>query len=107
MLRDTIAAGATCGGWTVSQMDLPGGTYAAQRTKGRVATVSIYAMHFLRPITVGNEVRCYCTLQQNGETSLGVRVEVWVRYRTGGHPEKVTVGVFTYVALDDDGKPRK
>jgi acyl-CoA thioesterase YciA len=107
MPRDTNAAGAIFGGWTVSQMDLAGGTFAAQRTKGRVATVSIDAMHFLRPIAVGDEVSCYCTLQEDGETSLGVRIEVWVRDRTGSDPEKVTEGVFTYVALDDEGKPRQ
>lgn len=107
MPRDTNAAGAIFGGWTVSQMDLAGGTFAAQRTKGRVATASIDTMRFLRPIAVGDEVSCYCTLQTNGETSIGVKVEVWVRDRTGGDPEKVTEGVFTYVALDDDGKPRK
>ena len=87
-------------------MDLAGGTFAAQKSKGRVATVSIDAMRFLRPIAVGDEVSCYCVLQEEGETSLGVRIEVWVRDRTGGDPEKVTEGIFTYVALDDDGKPR-
>lgn len=107
MPRDTNAAGAIFGGWTVSQMDLAGGTFAAQRTKGRVATVSIDAMRFLRPISVGDEVSCYCTIQEDGESSLGVRIEVWVRDRTGSNPEKVTEGVFTYVALDDDGKPRR
>ena len=107
MPRDTNAAGAIFGGWTVSQMDLAGGTFAAQRTKGRVATVSIDAMRFLRPISVGDEVSCYCTLQEDGETSLAVKIEVWVRDRSGGNPEKVTEGVFTYVALDDDGKPRQ
>lgn len=106
MPRDTNAGGAIFGGWTVSQMDLAGGTFVAQRAKGRVATVSIDAMRFLRPISVGDEVSCYCTLQEKGETSLAVKIEVWIRDRTGSHPEKVTEGVFTYVALDDDGKPR-
>ena len=106
MPRDTNAAGAIFGGWTVSQMDLAGGTFAAQRAKGRVATASIDAMRFLRPIAVGDEVSCYCTLEENRETSFAVKIEVWVRDRTGGEPEKVTEGIFTYVALDDDGKPR-
>ena len=106
MPRDTNAAGAIFGGWTVSQMDLAGGTFAAQRAKGRVATVSIDAMRFLRPITVGDEVSCFCTLEDTGETSFGVKIEVWVRDRTGGDAEKVTEGLFTYVAVDDDGKPR-
>lgn len=105
MPRDTNAAGAIFGGWTVSQMDLAGGTVAAQRAKGRVATVSIDAMRFLRPIAVGDEVSCYSTLQEEGETSLGVKIEVWIRDRTGGDPEKVTKGSFTYVALNEAGKP--
>ena len=87
-------------------MDLAGGTFVAQRAKGRVATVSIDAMRFLRPIAVGDEVNCYCSMQEEGDTSLAVKVETWVRDRTGGNPEKVTEGVFTYVALDDEGKPR-
>jgi acyl-CoA thioesterase YciA len=106
MPRDTNAGGAIFGGWTVSQMDLAGGTFVAQRAKGRIVPVSIDAMRFLRPISVGDEVSCYCVLQDEGETSLAVRIEVWVRDRTGSNAEKVTEGVFTYVALDDDGKPR-
>ena len=106
MPRDTNAGGAIFGGWTVSQMDLAGGTFVAQRAQGRVATVSIDAMRFLRPIAVGDEVSCYCAFQEEGETSLAVKIEVWVRNRTGTNPEKVTEGVFTYVALDEEGKPR-
>ena len=107
MPRDTNASGAIFGGWTLSQMDLAGGTFAAQCVKGRVATVSIEAMRFLRPIEVGDEVSCYCSLESQGETSIAVRIETWSRDRTGSNPEKVTEGVFTYVALDEDGKPRE
>jgi acyl-CoA thioesterase YciA len=88
-------------------MDLAGGTYAAHQAKGRVATVSIEAMRFLRPVEVGDEVSCYCTLEQQGGTSVTVKIETWARDRTGRDPEKVTEGVFTYVALDKDGKPRE
>lgn len=107
MPRDTNAGGAIFGGWTLSQMDLAGGTFAAQRAGGRVATVSIEAMRFLRPVSVGDEVSCYCSLAQAGDTSVTVRIETWVRDRTGSDPEKVTEGVFTYVALDESGKPRR
>ncbi len=106
MPRDTNASGAIFGGWTVSQMDLAGGTFVAQRAQGRVVTVSIDAMRFLRPISVGDEVSVYCTLKEKGDTSLAVKIETWVRDRSGTNPEKVTEGVFTYVALDEDGKPR-
>ncbi len=107
MPRDTNASGAIFGGWTLSQMDLAGGTFAAQQAKGRVATVSIEAMRFLRPVSVGDEVSCYCSLEHKGGTSVAIKVETWIRDRTGGNPEKVTEGVFTYVALDEDGKPRE
>jgi acyl-CoA thioesterase YciA len=107
MPRDTNASGAIFGGWTLSQMDLAGGTFAAQQAQGRVATVSIEAMRFLRPISVGDEVSCYCTLRHKGETSVDIKIETWVRDRIGSDPEKVTEGVFTYVALDKDGKPRE
>ena len=97
MPRDTNASGAIFGGWTLSQMDLAGGTFAAQHTKARVVPVSIEAMRFLRPVAVGNEVSCYCSLQRTGETSIAVKIETWTRNRDGGEPEKVTEDVFTYV----------
>lgn len=106
MPRDTNASGAIFGGWTVSQMDLAGGTFVAQRVSGKFVTVSINAMRFLRPISVGDEVSVYCTLQEEGDTSIAVKIETWVRDRSGTNPEKVTEGVFTYVALDEVGKPR-
>lgn len=107
MPRDANPGGQIFGGWTLSQMDLAGGTFAAELAKGRVATVSVNAMEFLRPVSVGDEVSCYCALDKRGETSIAVRIETWIRDRTSGKSEKVTEGVFTFVALDEDGKPRK
>ncbi|MGI4942695.1 MAG: acyl-CoA thioesterase [Janthinobacterium lividum] len=106
MPRDTNVSGVMFGGWTLSQMDLAGGTFAAQRAGGRVVTVSIEAMRFLRPVEVGDEVSCYCTLEIGGDTSVAVRIETWTRDRSGSDAQKVTEGVFTYVALGGDGKPR-
>ena len=107
MPRDANASGDIFGGWTLSQMDLAGGTLAAEHAEGRVATVSIDAMRFLRPVAVGDEVSCYCTLQHTGETSVAVRIETWARERGGKPAEKVTEGVFTYVAIDEEGRPRE
>ncbi|WP_343894270.1 acyl-CoA thioesterase [Craurococcus roseus] len=108
MPRDANSGGAVFGGWTLSQMDLAGGTFAAERAEGQVATVAIEAMRFLRPVSVGDEVSCYCSLEDAGGTSLTVKVETWARGRGRGKaPEKVTEGVFTFVALGEDGRPRK
>src|SRR4051812_48324589 len=107
MPRDANAGGDIFGGWTLSQMDLAAGGLAAEAARGRVATVAIEAMRFLRPIAVGDEVSCYCSLVRTGETSLGVKVETWARGRGHGKaPQKVTEGVFTFVALTADGHPR-
>jgi acyl-CoA thioesterase YciA len=106
MPRDTNASGSIFGGWTLSQMDLAGGTLAAERAGGPVVTVAIEAMRFLRPVAVGDEVSCYCTLGDVGDTSVAVRIETWARKRGGKRAEKVTEGVFTYVAVDADGHPR-
>lgn len=107
MPRDTNPSGAIFGGWTLSQMDLAGGTFAAQQAGDRVVTVSIDAMRFLRPVEVGDEVSCYCTMDGQGGSSIAVKIETWTRDRTGSAAEKVTEGVFNYVALDENGKPRK
>ena len=107
MPADANAGGSVFGGWTLSQRDLACGYFAAERAGGRVATVAIEEMRFLRPVAVGDEVSCYCTLQNTGETSVVVKVETWARSRgRGTAPEKVTEGVFTFVAIDDEGRPR-
>ena len=110
MPRDTNPSGDIFGGWTVSQMDLAGGTFAAQAAGGRVATVSIEAMEFLRPVAVGDLVSCHCSPVREGGSSITVRIETWARPRDAEDDEageKVTEGVFTFVAVGEDGKPRR
>ena len=106
MPRDSNAGGSIFGGWTLSQMDLAGGTLAAERAGGRVATSNIDAMKFLRPVAVGDEVSCYCRLGEVGGSSIAVHIETWARERGGKTAEKVTEGVFTYVAVDEHGHSR-
>ena len=107
MPADANAGGSIFGGWTLSQMDLACGSFAAEHAGGRVATIAIEAMRFLRPVAVGDEVSCYCSLAKSGDTSVIVKVETWARSRGSGKaPEKVTEGVFTFVAIDDEGRPR-
>ena len=72
-----------------------------------MATVAIEAMVFLRPVSVGDEVSCYCSIAEEGDTSVTVKIETWSRARSGGHRQKVTDGKFKFVAIDDAGKPRR
>ncbi len=107
MPRDANPAGDIFGGWTLSQMDLAGAAFAAERAGGRVATVAVDAMKFLRPIAVGDEVSCFCSLEEERSASVKVRIETWARSRGGKDAERVTDGVFTFVAIGEDGKPRR
>jgi acyl-CoA thioesterase YciA len=106
MPADTNPNGDIFGGWLLSQMDVAGGMVAMDRARGRVATVGIEAMKFHAPVLVGDEVSCFCSILKVGRTSLAVKVETWVRRYTAPRPIKVTEGVFTYVAIGDDRRPR-
>jgi len=106
MPGDLNYEGDVFGGWLVSQMDLAGGIAARWRAEGRVATVAIEAMQFHTPLRVGDELSCYCSETRIGRTSLTYLIEVWVTRREGGEQVKATQGTFTFVALDDTGRPR-
>ncbi len=99
-------SGDIFGGWIMSQMDIAGGIFAYELAQGRVATVAVDAMAFHLPVYVGDVVSCYCDLKQVGTTSITVEVETWVRRRATRQLEKVTEGCFTFVAIDQDGRPR-
>lgn len=106
MPADANPAGDIFGGWLLSQMDLAGGAVARRRAVGRVATVSVDAMTFFKPVFIGDEVSCFATLEHVGRTSLRVRIEAWVRRNDDDETVKVTEGVFTYVAIDGERRPR-
>ena len=90
----------------MAQMDIAGGIHAYEEARGRVATVAVDAMTFHLPVYVGDVVSCYCSTERIGNTSIAVMVETWVRRRDSGNFEKVTEGLFTFVAIDENGRPR-
>ena len=100
------AHGDIFGGWLLSQMDLAGSAVAVRRANGRVVTIAVTAMSFQRPVFVGDEVSCYAKILKVGRTSITVKVEAFARRGRSGEQIKVTEGVFTYVAVDSESKPR-
>ena len=106
MPADTNTAGDIFGGWVLSQMDLAGGIAAAERARGRVATVGIEAMTFHKPVHVGDILSVYCRIGRVGRTSIAVEIEAWVHRQGTQGQVRVTSGVFTFVALDDRGRKR-
>src|SRR5712692_2493350 len=105
MPRDTNPSGDIFGGWLMSQMDLGSSILAAKTANSRVVTVAMEGMSFLHPVRVGDTVACYAWVDKIGRTSITIPVEVWVRRYRSGEQIRVTHGVFTYVAVDSDGKP--
>ncbi len=106
MPRDTNPHGDIFGGWLLSQMDLSGMVHARKTSAGRVATVAISSMGFLRPVPVGATVSCYTHLVETGRTSMRISVEVWIDTEDDEQPAKVSEGDFWYVAIDSEGKTR-
>ena len=106
MPADTNPAGDIFGGWLLSQMDLAGGVAARARAGGRFVTVAVEAMKFHRPVLVGDLVASHGAVVRVGRSSIAVRVEIWVHRAEHPTPLKVTEGIYTYVAIDDERRPR-
>jgi acyl-CoA thioesterase YciA len=106
MPADTNPSGDIFGGWLLAQMDMAGASVATKRARGRCATIALEAMTFHRPVFVGDELSLYGTIERIGRTSLRVRVEAWRRPRFETTCERVTEGVFTFVAIDEERRPR-
>lgn len=106
MPADVNANGDIFGGWVLSQMDVAGGICAEREIHGRFATVAVEAMKFHRPIAIGDVVSLYAEVIRKGRTSVTVRIETIVNRRGSPEDVRVTEGVFVYVAIDEQGRPR-
>ena len=103
---DINANGHIFGGWVLSQMDIAGGIMAGRIAQGRCATVAIESMEFHAPILLRDLISVYARVERRGRTSIAIRLDVIASRDRGEEEVKVTSGVFTFVALDDDFRPR-
>jgi acyl-CoA thioesterase YciA len=103
---DINANGHIFGGWVLSQMDIAAGIVASNRANGPVATVAIERMEFLSPIHLRDLISVFAHVERVGRTSMGVRIEVIAHRDRGATEVKVTEGLFTFVALDEQHRPR-
>lgn len=109
MPADTNANGDIFGGWVMSQMDMGGAILAKEIAEGRVVTVRVDGMTFLKPVAVGDVVSCYASCIKTGNSSITINVEVWIKKVSSkpiGQRYCTTEAVFIYVAVDEQGKPR-
>ena len=103
---DTNASGDIFGGWIMGMMDMAAGSVAHEIAAGRVATVAVSDLVFLRPVHVGDLISCYCELVRIGRTSITIDVDVWARRSRPIRHERVTKARFVMVAVDASGTPR-
>ena len=87
-------------------MDIAGGIYSQKIAKGRTVTIAVDSMTFYKPLNVGDVLCCYCDTIKIGRTSIAVKVEAWTIRKFQADREKITEGVFTYVAINDNSRPR-
>jgi acyl-CoA thioesterase YciA len=107
MPADTNANGDIFGGWVMAQVDLAGSVIPARHAKGRMATVAVKEFIFKQPVRLGDILSFYAVVTRIGRTSVTVMVEVFAeRFRAQGEYVKVTEATLTYVAIDDNGRPR-
>lgn len=106
MPRDANPSGDIFGGWVISQMDIAAGMAASLRSQGRAATVAIDGMTFKLPVFVGDILCVYTDIERVGTTSMTFHVEAWALRGRMGERVRVTDGKFTFVAIDDERKPR-
>lgn len=106
MPKDTNANGDIFGGWLVSHMDMGAGIEARRHAGCRVVTVAIDSLVFIKPVNVGDTVSFYADLLRVGRTSMQFKIEAWsLSPLTEKQQKKVAEGMFTFVAIDENGKP--
>ncbi|MBI4006844.1 MAG: acyl-CoA thioesterase [Gammaproteobacteria bacterium] len=108
MPKDANAGGSIFGGWIMSQVDIAGSIAAVERAKGKVATVAVNSFEFHEPVFIGDLISCYADVIRVGHTSITVKVEVYAQ-RNPSNPQtvKVTEAELTFVALDENRRPRQ
>jgi len=107
MPADANQTGDIFGGWIMAQVDLAGAVPAMAAARGRVATIAVNSFVFKQPVLVGDLVSFYSEIVRIGRTSITVSVEVYAQRRTDPDSAvKVTEAVLTYVAVDENRRPR-
>ena len=106
MPADTNANGDIFGGWVLSRMDQAGGIAGVERARGRVVTIAVEGMTFIRPVRVGDVLEVYTEVESIGRTSMKIHIEAWAQRFQTHRRDKVTDATFTFVHVGDDGRPR-
>ena len=107
MPADANGNGDIFGGWIMAQVDVAGAVLPARIAKGRIATVAVNQFVFKQPVSISDLLSFYAKVERVGRTSVTVNVEVYAERNPADlHVVKVTEANLTYVAIDNQGRPR-
>jgi acyl-CoA thioesterase YciA len=106
MPSDANYSGDIFGGWIMSQVDIAGSIPVIQLAQGRIVTIAVNSFLFKQPVMIGDLVSFYAEVSRVGRTSITVDVEVYAQRRSMHETVKVTEATLTYVAVDDQRRPR-
>lgn len=106
MPSDANYSGDIFGGWIMSQVDVAGAIPAVRLARGRIVTVAVNSFVFRQPVMIGDLVSFYAEVVRVGRTSITVDVEVYAQRRSLHEIVKVTEATLTYVAVDEERRPR-
>jgi acyl-CoA hydrolase len=104
--HQTNNLGRALGGAVLNWMDLCAAIAAMRFTGRQCVTASMDHVDFLSPIDLGEVAEIDAYVFRTGTTSVDVRVSVHAEDPRGGEGRRqTTTSFFTFVALDDDGRP--
>ena len=106
MPADTNPYGGVFGGWLMSQMALAAGSLASRQARGKCVVVAANDLNFTGAPSVGDEISVYADIERQGRSSMAIRADAVARERDGERTFDIATGVFTFVALDKNDRPR-
>ncbi len=93
------------GGELLSRMDRACSIAARRHSKSIVVTASVNHVAFNKAVPVGSVLTVEAKVSRAFYSSMEIFVDVWMECLETGKPEKVNEGMYTFVAVDENGKP--
>ncbi|MEQ8219530.1 MAG: acyl-CoA thioesterase [Arenibacter sp.] len=95
------------GGELLARMDRAASIAARRHSRRITVTASVNHVAFNQAVPVGSVVTVEAAVSRAFQTSMEVYIDVWMEDRFNGERCKVNEAIFTFVAVDDTGKPTK
>jgi acyl-CoA hydrolase len=93
------------GGELLARMDRAASIAARRHSRRITVTASVNHVAFNQAVPLGSVVTVEAKVSRAFNTSMEVYIDVWVEDRYNGKKSKANEAIYTFVAVDDTGKP--